>query len=92
VSIDSKARRRWFGGLCLLAAFGMLILGETLLKGRIREWTFVLYWMGCLGFTFLAICTALWDVYAVRQEGRRAHRELLETTLDNVEKSRRDRN
>lgn len=83
--LDSKSRRRWFGFLCLLASIGMLVVGETALKDRLSALAFLLYWLGCFGFTVLAIFAALADARAVRQETRKQQRALFENTLGQIE-------
>jgi 4-hydroxybenzoate polyprenyltransferase len=88
VILDSKSRRRWFGALCLLAAIGMLVAGETILKERLSQLAFVLYWLSCFGFTVLAIFTALADARALQQEGRDQQRALLESTLGKIERKK----
>ncbi|SRR5258706_262455 len=83
--LDATARRRWFGAISLFAALVMLILGETVLKGRLVELAFVVYWLICFGFTGLAILAAFLDVHAMRSRVREEHRKLLEITLKKIE-------
>lgn len=80
VILDSKSRRRWFGFLCLLAAIGMLVAGETMLKGLLSALAF----LACFGFTILAIFAALADARALRQETRKQQRALFENTLGHI--------
>jgi len=93
VTLNTKARRRWFGALCLLAAIAMLVAGETLLKGRLSAPGFVAYWLVCFVVTVLAIYAALVDARAVRQETQAEQRALFETTLKRIqeEKTRKTR-
>ena len=86
--LNSKLRRRWFGFLCLLAAGGMLVAGETVLKDRLSQVAFILYWLACFGFTVLAIFAALADARALRQESRDQQRALLEDTLARIERGK----
>ena len=79
------ARRRWFGGLVLLLALGLLIAGETILKARLRGLGFVLYWLCCLVLTGAAIVVAWADACAVQQKGRREAKELVENTLGDIQ-------
>jgi len=85
MAFDATTRRRWFGALALLAALGMLIAGETLLKGRLGNLAFICYWLVCLAFTGLAILIAFLDVRSLRHQSRREQRELFETTLKEIE-------
>jgi membrane protein implicated in regulation of membrane protease activity len=92
--LDATARRRWFGALVLLAALGMLVAGETILKGKLEYLGFLFYWLGCLGFTFLAIVIAILDARALRRETRTAQHDLFQATLKQIEaeaKARKDR-
>lgn len=70
--------------MVLLAAVGMLVLGETLLAGRLRPWVFLLYWLVCIALTALAMALALVDVWVLRARARREERALFENTLREV--------
>ncbi len=85
MAFDATARRRWFGAIALGAALVMLICGETLLKAKLANLTFIGYWLLCLGFTCLAILIALLDARALRHRTRREHRALFEGTLKEIE-------
>jgi len=85
MALDATARRRWFGALVLLAALGMLIGGETVLKGRLGNLAFIFYWLICLGLTGLAILIAFLDARALQRRTRQEQRELFETTLKEIE-------
>jgi drug/metabolite transporter (DMT)-like permease len=94
MAVDATARRRWFGALVLLAALVMLAVGQTLLEDHLKGWTFVGYWLACLGCLGLAIVAALLDVLALRHRTREEHRALLDETLQQIQteaKSRRKR-
>ena len=82
--LDATARRRWFGAVVLLAAVGMLIGGETVLKGKLGDLTFIAYWLVCLAFTGLAIVVAFLDVRALQRRVRQEQRDLFETTLKKI--------
>jgi hypothetical protein len=85
MALDATARRRWFGVIALAAALVMLLCGETVLKEKLKNLTFVYYWMVCFGFTCLAILIALWDARALRRRTTREHRDLFEATLKEIE-------
>lgn len=94
MGLDATTRRRWLGILVLIAALGMLIVGETVLQGRLQNVTFVLYWLLCLILTTAAIIIAFLDARALRQQTREEARDLLQTTLKEIEtdaKARRRR-
>ena len=85
MSLDVVARRRWIGALALLAALAMLVCGQGAFKGRLGGMGFVIYWLLCFGFTGLAILMAFLDVRALRNRLRQEQRDLLMTTLKNLE-------
>ena len=89
--LENKARRRWLGGLCLLAAIVMLVADDTLLKGRLTGFAALAYWLGCFGLTIIAIIVAFVDLRSVRMETQKEHRALFESTLQKIEKERRSR-
>lgn len=91
MSLNAKARRRWFGTLCLLTAIGMLVAGETVFKGRLSALGFLLYWTGCFVVTGLAALTALRDAACVRAESRQEQRALFEETLRKIEAEKHTR-
>ena len=84
MALDATARRRWFGVIALAAALAMLLGGQTLLKEKLKNLTFVCYWLVCFGFTCLAILVALWDARALRRRTSREQRELFEATLEEI--------
>ena len=85
MALDATARRRWFGALVLIAALGMLIGGETVLKGKLRGVGFMFYWLACLAFTCLAILIAVLDARALRRQIHEAQHELFDATLKQIE-------
>jgi len=86
MGLDATARRRWLGGIALLAALVMLIGGETALKGRLSPLAFVFYWLICFALTSVAIFMAFLDVRAVQRQTRQEQRDLLDSTLRKIEK------
>jgi membrane protein implicated in regulation of membrane protease activity len=82
--MSAMGRRRWLGVLVLTAALAMLIAGETVLRGRLRDLSFLAYWLVCFALTGLAILVALLDARALRRKTRRETRELLQSTLDKI--------
>ena len=94
MALDATSRRRWCGALVLLAALGMLIAGETVLKGKLESLAFIIYWLVCFGFTALAILIAFLDVRALQRRTRQEQHDLFEATLREIEteaKTRRRR-
>ncbi|PYM10190.1 MAG: hypothetical protein DME18_16775, partial [Verrucomicrobia bacterium] len=61
----ADARRRWFGVFFLIIAVGMLVWGQTFLKPYLEGLGFIVYWLACMGFTGLAMLSALLDIWAV---------------------------
>ena len=87
----ADARRRWFGVFFLIIAAGMLIWGQTILKPHLEGAGFVIYWLACMGFTALAMLTALLDVWAVRRRTRDQQRELLRKIFDERESNQENK-
>lgn len=81
---SADALRRWFGLFFLTTAAGMLIWGQTILKPHLEGFIFMVYWLACFIFTFLAIITALLDVRATRQRTEAEQRELLDRTMTEI--------
>lgn len=89
MGLSVTARRRWVGGLLLLAALGLLIAGETILKGRLQGMGFLLYWLLCFVLTGATIIVAWLDACAVQRKSRQEARELVERTLCKIERDAR---
>jgi hypothetical protein len=85
MALDVTARRRWFGGVMLLAALAMLVCGETVLRERLGPVTSLIFWLVCFVLTSLAIIVAFLDVRAVQRRIRQEQRELFESTLKKIQ-------
>jgi len=85
MGLDATARRRWFGGVVLVGAVTMLVCGPTVPQGRLNRVWFVLYWLIWFVFPGLAMVAAFRDLRALQQRTRQQQRELLETTLKEIE-------
>ena len=85
MALDATTRRRWLGALVLLAALGMLIGGETVLKGKLQNLAFILYWLVCFVFTGLAMLIAFLDARALQIKIRQEERDLFARTLKQIE-------
>jgi hypothetical protein len=83
-----ERRRRWLGVVLLGTAGLMLVTGLTVLAPRLRGLTFVGYWLGCMGLTFLAALTALLDLWATARRVRQAQHELLSQAISQVARAR----
>ena len=88
---DAISRRRRLGALMLLAALGMLVAGQTLFKTRLKDTGFLIYWLVCFLFTAAAILVAYLDAVALQRRSRREARDLLQTTLNEIEKDAKTR-
>jgi hypothetical protein len=64
----------------------MLVAGQTVLKGKLLGLTFWVYWLVCLFLTALAMLVALRDARAMLQRTGREQRDLLESTLKDIQK------
>jgi len=85
MALNNTARRRWTGAVALVAALAMLAGGETVLKGKLRDLTFLLYWLTCFAFTGLAILIAFLDARALQRRSRQEQRDLFEATWKEIE-------
>ncbi len=85
MGMSVTARRRWLGVIVLGAAVAMLLLGQTLLKNQLSDAAFLLYWMCCFGLTGLAVLIALWDVRALQRRTHQDARDLLQSTLTEIQ-------
>jgi hypothetical protein len=85
MALDATARRRWFGAFALLAALGMLILGQTVLNEKLQGLAFLAYWLVCFGLTGLAILVALLDARATQRRTRQQQRDILDAALKEIE-------
>lgn len=88
-----KSLRRRFGIVCIAAAILMLLVGETVLRKTLATnpvWL-IAYWMLCFILTAMAAMAAIVDVARVRMESREEQRSLLEKTLLEVEREKRER-
>ena len=83
--LDANLRRRLFGGVALAAALVMLVAGQTILKDRLKDLGFLLYWLACFCLTGLAAIVALWDAHALRQRARQQRRDLLQAAIKDIE-------
>ena len=91
MGLDARARRRWLGAAALVAAIGMVVAGETVLRGRLSAEAFLLYWLVCFLLTGSAVFAAFLDVRALQQQVRREERDLLDKTLSKIESEARDK-
>lgn len=69
----------------------MLILGMTVLEGRLKRYDFLVYWAVCFVLTGLAGILAALDLIVIRRKSRQAQRELIEEALHEVEEEKRRR-
>jgi hypothetical protein len=88
---DSQAKRRWIGAGALALALLMLVAGETVLKGVLKDFAFVGYWAVCMACTVAAIIIAFIDARAVQRSVGQQQRDLLEATLRKIEGDARSR-
>lgn len=87
----TKSGRRWFGALSLAGAVIMLLAGQTILASRLSGGMFVAYWCVCLLLTCFALLAAIVDAARVRAESREHQRELIESTLREIEAKKETR-
>jgi hypothetical protein len=88
MALSPEARRRFLGLVLLGFAGLMLVVGITVLAPRLRGATFLVYWLGCMSLTGLAVLTALLDLWATRRRVRQAQHELLSRAIDDFSHAR----
>jgi len=76
------------GAAFLLIAVLQIALGLTVLRERMTSIATLLYWAMCFGATLGAVICALLDAMANLRESRRERRDLLDTTLREVDEAR----
>jgi len=91
MALNATVRRRCVGAGALLAALGMLICGRTVLMTRLRDLTFIAYWLVCFALTGMAIVVAFLDARALQRQTRQQQRDLFETTLKQIQSEARTR-
>ena len=64
------------GAILLTTCAVMVVLGSTLLAGRLQGLQFLTYWTWCMLLAIAAIIIALWDLLLIRRISKRTHREL----------------
>ena len=63
----------------------MLVWGQTVLKPKLDGVGYIVYWTGCFLFTFLALITALVDIWCVRRKQRNERRMLIKKAFTEME-------
>jgi hypothetical protein len=91
VLLNATFKRRWLGALVLLAAIGMLVVGQTVLDKRITGIAFAIYWLACFGLTGTAIIIAYLDARAGARRICNEEREMLNTALRQIQSDARNR-
>jgi len=81
--------RRIIGAVFLGLALLMVVLGQTVLSPHLERAWYILYWLVCILFTLLAACIALVDLAGIKRVSRREHRDLIEETLLQIEKDKK---
>lgn len=82
--------RRVTGIVFLGIALLMVVLGQTILSPYLKNFSFIIYWLTCAAFTLSAASVALVDLARVKKVSRDEQRDLLEETLEQIERDKRD--
>lgn len=88
---SADSLRRWLGLFFLALSFALLVWGQTVLRERLKGTAFIVYWVCCFVFTMAAIVIALLDLRATRKRARREHEELIERTLNEIDRESGDK-
>ena len=83
-------RRRAIGTLFLASAAAMLVIGETVLRDKLRAnpAAFLLFWMACVIALGISVLIAVLDLAVTRRRLRKEQRELLENTIRQIERTK----
>ena len=73
--------RRFVGGLLLLGALLMLLLGLTTFSPALKGIAFIIYWLICYLLTGGAALMAIIDFACIRRDMKKQQTELMESTL-----------
>lgn len=84
--------RRKTGAIFLGISVVMVILGFTIFDKRLTGVRYILYWTICFAFTISAASVALLDIVTVKQRSREEQRDLIEETLLEIEREKRQKN
>ena len=84
--------RRITGAVFLGIALLMVVLGQTLLAASFTPFWYVVYWMICVLFTLAAASVALVDLAGVKRASREEQRDLIEKTLQQIERDKKEAN
>jgi hypothetical protein len=87
--VQDMTKCRWVGAFALTGAVLMLVAGETVLKERLRPTPFLLFWIACFGLTVIALGAAFLDMRSLKAQTRKARRQLLDSTLEEIAESAR---
>ena len=79
--VSQSKFRRWLAGVCLALALVMVVLGLTVLDGRLKSFQFLGYWGACFCLTALAGLAALIEIVLLGRRLREEQRSLIEETL-----------
>src|SRR5216684_4300864 len=85
MSQDGTRRRRWIGGVSLGLAMAMVAAGERLIRSRSNPVLELVYWLVCFLLTAVAIVAAMLDFRALKQRILSEQRDLVETTLKEIQ-------
>lgn len=83
---SSDFMRRCTGAFFLTIAILMMAAGQTILSDKLKDISYVLFYLVCFIFTFLAALTALLDFWVVRKRVRKEERELIQQTMLKLKK------
>ena len=89
---SSRNLLRWASGILLCLAFILVVLGFTVFADRLRQVSFLVYWLTCFLLTGTAAVTSLLDIMFVRRKLRKEQRELIASVLAEAqaEQARKD--
>ena len=85
---STDSLRRWVALFCLTVSFGMLVWGETLLKGYLEGPLYFIFWTLFFAFAASTVFIGVLDVWIVKRRSKVARRELLRKLTEGFDRNR----
>lgn len=92
MGVMPNTRRRWIGASALAVAIVMLIAGQSVLRHRLSGVWFLAYWAVCFVLTAAAMVVAILDARDLARGTVREQRDLMESTLKEIQEEAKTRN
>ena len=85
MSSNPGTHRRWFGGIVLTIAIGMVVAGESVFRGWLSPVMMLFYWLACFALTALAMVIAVAEAGVIARRITEERRDLVTKTIREIE-------